>query len=580
MLYKTQAGRISTQYLSTETSTNDYGEGARVDSSGNIYFIGGSFWRDYFPVASSDPNYGNSVYKINQNGDLDTAFMANTGTQGLSVDSSYVHCIDIDPITGDIVLVGSFDTWNGNSCPSGIIRLTSAGVPVSAYNTNLGAGFQSIYPQFFYGQVAGMTDDVWLSAGEYGAVTITLNFNGTDTIQDQVDAYNLLNPNNQIWTDLYSDLSQVPDNGASIAFEPAESGGAVSDMRCAFNSDGELLVTGEFMYVNFVYGEGAAIVNADGTHNTTFSNAINHGFFIGYYGSEPEGGVWTDSNTSVVLGGHFNGSDGFMNNGCEGIVKLSTAGVQDATFMANAGTGFNSGVGNGVSGELSIVQDSGGNLFCIGSSDGYNGTDIAYGITKLSGAGILNTTFDSNLGGAFQGFYGEVDKLIVDGGDNLLVFGGFVQIETLPSPTPFNNIGFLNNDGVINNTFQANMGTGLDDYTYTGVLFAGVITTFGGFTEFDGDERAGAAQINDDGTNNNWFYPVTVEDSWTAPAGVTKIGIAMVTGPDTFIAYNMQIMDVVPGDTYTIDPDSLTNCTIFGTYRYQGYNNIRIWWMD
>lgn len=70
----------------------------------------------------------------------------------------------------------------------------------------------------FTGQVAGMTTDVTIQAQVAGTIgnSITLSFNGVDTIFEVIDAWNIANPaNTAILTD--GDGDQVPNNATSIS---------------------------------------------------------------------------------------------------------------------------------------------------------------------------------------------------------------------------------------------------------------------------------------------------------------------------------------------------------------------------
>jgi hypothetical protein len=107
----------------------------------------------------------------------------------------------------------------------------------------------------------------------------------------------------------------------------------------------------------------------------------------------------------------------------------------------------------------------------------------------------------------------------------------------------------------------------------------GYYYAFGAIESFDTEQYDTIGRINDDGTYDAWFYPVALNDTWTAPAGVTQIGIGMVTSSDNR-AFQEIIMSVTPNTTYTIDSTTYPTYSLFNTYRYQGYNYIKIWWVE
>lgn len=75
----------------------------------------------------------------------------------------------------------------------------------------------------FSGQVDGMTTDIYLKADTQGSDgdSIDLTFNGSDTIDDAIAAWNLANPSNTVSLE-DGDGSQVPTNGQEIELSGGE----------------------------------------------------------------------------------------------------------------------------------------------------------------------------------------------------------------------------------------------------------------------------------------------------------------------------------------------------------------------
>lgn len=667
-MFKTQAGRASSKILSTISPViqNDtiYYDSMRVNSDGDIFFLTGSNYymsQNFAGVSYTYPN-GGYIVKINPNtGATDTTFMTNMGIQAANnTGLGYVDAFDIDPNTDDLIITGSFRTWNGSAINhTGIVRVDKTGALKSSFNTNLGNGLQEGHRGEFYGQVTGMTTDVNILSVQYNNSLITLNFNGVNTINSVITTYNTANPNATVYLS-FGDGTQIPNSGQTINIPAGTAPSKCSTSnyyRCNFLANGKVLIMGKYngFNDNYTHQSGVVLLNSNGTIDTSFSNNVAYALDSCWTNVEVYNGVELSTGSIVLYGNWSFGTDiydnqGWDNSGCNHIIKVSSTGVTDSTFVSNIGQGFDDY-------PRSVVRDSSDNLYVGGYQTELDGTNIPQYLTKLSSAGVLNTTFNDNLGHfPYYGFNNRIDTVQISGTDLLvggrfsalytgdtvpvytgtpagcatavtvtgtyksssswfeLIFDGVISINTaianhnaanpdVPcSLTSGNGAQVPNNlvdiyeegtdititvstitkmslNGVVNTSFETNMGNTSQMYDVATILPTnGYYYLAGAIEGFNTNQFDTLGRINTDGTYNAWFYPVATNSSWTCPAGVTKIGVGMISNTDNRAIQEI-IMDVTPGTTYTIDTTN-PSYSLFNTYRYQGYNSIKIWWIE
>ncbi|MFX8731538.1 delta-60 repeat domain-containing protein, partial [Acinetobacter baumannii] len=87
----------------------------------------------------------------------------------------------------------------------------------------------------------------------------------------------------------------------------------------ALQSDGKIVIGGEFTAVAFTTRNGAARLNSDGTLDTSFADPnLNAGVFS----------LLIKSDGSILLGGRFTSADGYAYGR---LARYSNAGVVDTT---------------------------------------------------------------------------------------------------------------------------------------------------------------------------------------------------------------------------------------------------------
>jgi uncharacterized delta-60 repeat protein len=353
----------------TGTGLDNNSFSVAVQSDGKV-LVGGSF-------SSYKGTSTGRIIRINTDGSLDGTF-ALTGT-GFN---STVTSIVVQP-DGKILVGGSFTTYNGGSCV-GIARLNSNGTLDATFV--IGSGF--------------------------GGVTPT----------------------------------------------PAYSG-------IILQSDGKIIVAGDFTSYNGTTVNRIVRLNSDGTIDGTFT--IGTGF------NSNVTGVGVQSDGKILAGGFFNAYNGTSSNN---IIRLNTNGTVDGTF--SVGTGLNN-----VARTFAFQSD--GKILVGGDFSSYNGTS-ATRIIRLNSNGTADGTFVTGTGCS-----NTLWDIIVQPNGKILIGGQFATYNGVT----VNFFTRLNTDGTIDPNFTT--GTGINSVV-TGMVLQpdGKIITVGYFTTYNGATSNRIARFN------------------------------------------------------------------------------------
>ena len=266
----------------------------------------------------------------------------------------------------------------------------------------------------------------------------------------------------------------------------------IDDIRSlVIQSDGKILVGGEFNAFNGAAVKHIVRLNTDGTRDTTFTTNNGTGF---------NSAVWSmaiQSDGKIVCVGFFSTFNGTTVNR---IVRLNADGTRDATFTT--GTGFNGYVG-------SVAIQSDGKILCGGFFSSFNGatTDC---IVRLNSDGTRDTAFTTNTGSSFSG--NGINSLAVQPDGKIICAGDFISF----NGTTVNHIVRLNSDGTRDSTFTTNTGTAFNQQAISlAIQSDGKIVVGGNFTSFNGTTSRRIARLNSDGT---------LDTSFTANTGGAAIG--------------------------------------------------------
>jgi uncharacterized delta-60 repeat protein len=263
-------------------------------------------------------NYRNYLLRINSDGSLDTTF---SPTLNL-INGHYVNKIATQT-DGKIIFVGRFRL--SNSSPpyrdwDNICRLNLNGTPDLSFSSVL-------IPNNNINSVAIQNDGKIIIGGSFTRI-----FN-TTTIDNRITRLN---------SDGTQDLTFNVGTGANASIN-----------NLAIQSDGKILICGEFTQFNGINKNYLTRLNIDGSIDNTFN-----------IGTGPNGFIYTilvQSNGKIILAGNFTSFNGSL---ISRIVRLNLDGTIDSTF--NSGIGCNNIIYN-----TSIQPD--GKIIIGGDFTSYDG---------------------------------------------------------------------------------------------------------------------------------------------------------------------------------------------------------------
>ncbi|MCF6131530.1 T9SS type A sorting domain-containing protein [Flavobacterium wongokense] len=392
--------------------------------SDNKILIGGSF--TYYDTTAAD-----SIVRLNSNGSSDSGFL--TGIV-VANSSAKALCIQSD---GKIVVGFNGNHYN-NSRLNRLIRLNSDGSTDSSFN--IGSGFNLGSGAFTHIDViVQQADGKLVVSGLFSNYNghnvknlVRLNTDGSfDNTFSNANSNNLedvismvIQPNGKIiacdWVTngAFSDVVRFNADGSPdpTFISVAEFDQSISNI--VLQSDGKILVGGDFTSYNNTTANGIIRLNADGSIDNSFNSGTAFedggqvysiallpngkimvgGFFFSYNGTtvkhlvrlNSDGTLDTSFNTGtsfnrfawtiavqqdgkVLVGGiNFSSYNGTPSNR---IIRLNSDGSADSSFII--GSGFNSAVNS-----LAIQSD--GKIIVAGAFSNYNGS-VAKGIIRLNG---------------------------------------------------------------------------------------------------------------------------------------------------------------------------------------------------
>ena len=346
---------------------------------------------------------------------------------------------------GKIIIVGAFATFNGITS-LGVFRLNSNGTIDTAFTTNIGTG--GYYPL----SVAVQSDNKILLGG------IFTTWNGTT-----VNRIVRLNSDGTRDTTFTDNVGTGAD-------------GTVFSIK--LQSDGKILVGGNFTTWNSVAVKYAVRLNSDGTRDTTFTTNMGTGpdALVNEVLVQPDG--------KIVMGGNFTTWNG---TSVKSIVRLNSDGTRETSFTTNTGS-FEIGA------IYDIALQSDGKIIVGGSFPNWNGVAVN-NIVRLNSDGTRDTTFTTNTGTAASGY--EVISVTVQSDGKILIGGTFLYW----NGTPVYRIVRLNSDGTRDTTFTTNAGTaGNDSINETLLMSDQTIVILGAFTTWNGATLNRIVKLNSDGT--------------------------------------------------------------------------------
>jgi len=414
-----------------------------IQSDGKIV-IGGQF-------TTARGTTQNRIARLNTDGTLDTGF--NTGSDiGVTGGGNYVNAIAIQG-DGKIVIGGSFATARGVQ-QNKVARLNTDGSLDTGFNTGSDIGV-----------TGGGTDVDAVAVQSDGKIVIGGSFTTARGVTQNRIAR--LNTDGTLDTG-FNTGSDVGTNGIVWAV--------------AVQSDGKIVIGGQFTTARGVTQNYIARLNTDGTLDTGF----NTGTDIGTNGAVYAVAVQSDG--KIVIGGLFTTARGVTQNR---IARLNTDGTLD--------TGFNTGsdIGtNGIVGAIAIQSD--GKIVIGGFFPRARGVLQNY-IARLNTDGTLDTGFNT---GSDIGTNGFVRAIAIQSDGKIVIGGEF----TTARGTTVNRIARLETDGTLDTGFNTGSDVGTDsNVSAIAIQSDGKIVIGGQFTTARGVTQNRIARLNTDGTLDTGF---------------------------------------------------------------------------
>ena len=346
-----------------------------------------------------------------------------------------------------ILVGGTFFNLNGIG-RNRFVRLNSDGTVDTTFYTNLGSGFGNQVST-----IAVQTDGKILVGGGFN----TLNGNTRNGLVR-------LNSNGTEDTAFYTNLGSGFDN---------------SIRRITVQSDGKILIVGQFTTLNAITRNFLVRLNSDGTEDTAFYTNLGSGFNAQIY----QAAIQSDG--KIVVGGLFITLNGVTRN-C--LVRLNSNGTEDTAFYTNLGSGFNFGL-------VRVTIQSDGKILAGGAFTTLNAISRNR-LVRLNSDGTEDTAFYTNLG---SGFNSDANDVAIQSDGKILVGGFFTTLNAITR----NRLVRLNSDGTEDTAFYTNLGSGFDNSIRSiAVQSDGKILAGGSFITLNAITRNRLVRLNSDGTED------------------------------------------------------------------------------
>ncbi|MGC8886730.1 MAG: Calx-beta domain-containing protein [Verrucomicrobiia bacterium] len=342
-------------------------------------------------------------------GTVDTAFNPSPGAD------NFVHSLALQT-DGRILIGGDFTTVDGIS-RSRIARLNINGRIDTTFDPGLGAN-DTVYA------IAIQPDQKILIAGRFTSIDIT-NRNGIARLNSDGRVDTSFNPGAGADNPIYA-LGILPDGKIAVGGAFATYRGAPTPYFTVINpngtlvngfnpgtgpngvvralgvqSDGKIIIGGDFTEYNGVARRYIARINTDGSLDSTFDVGLGPDAAVRAIAIQPDG--------KILIGGGFRNVNGTNRNY---LARLNADGSLDANFMKGSGA-------NGI--VLGISLQSNGKIVVVGDFTRFNGVTRSR-ITRLNSDGSTDPTI--NFG---TGANNYISAVINQTDDQIVIGGGFTQ---------------------------------------------------------------------------------------------------------------------------------------------------------
>jgi uncharacterized delta-60 repeat protein len=440
---------------------------AKVQNDGKIIIVGG--------FTSYNGTLINRIARINIDGSIDLSFNVGTGANG-SISTTSIQS------DGKIIIGGSFTSYNGTSI-NRIARLNNNGSLDLTFNPGSGPSGDPL--GFSIDQSSIQIDGKIIIGGNF------TSYNGTS--RNRIARLN-------------------PDGSLDTTFNPGTgitTGSSIYSI--SLQSDGKIIIGGNFSSFNGISSKNIARLNINGTLDNTFN--------VGTGASSSIRSTYIQNDGKIIIGGGFTSYNGTASNY---IARLNLDGSVDNTF--NIGTGA-----SGTVWACSIQSD--GRIIISGDFTSYNANSVPK-VARINPDGTLDNGFDTGGTGILDNAYvNQVKCISILNDGKILLTGNFTFVNGLFR----NTIAFLDSNGLLTNI---NHGYGVQGGSVSIVKKYGSDKTIiaGNFYAYNGIKRRGLAMLNPDGSLDTTFNPGTGIGSSTVSDIEVVNDKIIITG--NFTSYN------------------------------------------
>lgn len=326
-------------------------------------------------------------------------------------------------------------------------------------------------------------------------------------------------------------------------------GGTFSIKDCIIQPDGKIVIAGEFTSLNGNTRNRLVRLNSDGTEDTSFYTNLGTGF------NDYISSVDLQSDGKIVVGGIFTSLNGNTRNR---LVRLNSDGTEDTSFYTN----LSGGVGNGL--VMKVLVQSDGKILVGGHFTSFGGNTRNY-IVRLNSNGTEDTAFYTNVnsGGGFDYWIRDIGLQ----SDGKIVVGGYFTSFNLNYSKPY--IIRLNSSGTEDTSFYINLGGSFDGYVEAISVQPGDKILVGGqFTTLGALSRAKICKLNADGSDDSAFYTMLIGSGFTGTVfniNISSSGVILITG--IFSAFNGNTRNYIVNLIDEINIELLEQGQFAGTYK-------------
>jgi uncharacterized delta-60 repeat protein/uncharacterized repeat protein (TIGR01451 family) len=471
-----------------------------VDTNGRIYAL---------------PQYSAGLMRLNSDGSIDNSF-----AQGFLNQTGEDYPISITD-EGGLIIAGNFTSYNGTTV-NRIARLNADGTLDPTFNVSSGAN-GTVWT------TAIQIDGKVIVGGQFTSYNGTsrnyiarINSDGSlDTTFDVVSGFNstvqtaVIQIDGKVIIGGYftsyngASINRIARLNANGTLDPTFNvgSGANSVVRTnTIQSDGKIIIGGNFTTYNGVVINRIARLNTDGSLDATFNVGTGANNWVQSTSIQSDG--------KIIIGGDFTNYNGTPINR---IARLNADGTLDPTF--NVGSGA-----NGTVSVIKILDD--GKILISGNFLQYNGMGRSR-IARLNDNGTLDTSFNPGTGAN-----GSISTIGIQN-DNKIVIGGWFNNY---NSNARNYIARLNTDGTLDATFLVGAGANSGISTISILSDDKIILGGGFFTSYNGNPTNRIARLNSNGSFDNTFNVGTGANSTVSTTVVQSDGKIIIGGD--FTSYN------------------------------------------